>query len=47
MAELFGSKRGAFTGAVDRDGLMAEANEGLLFLDVIADLDLQALDTGV
>jgi transcriptional regulatory protein RtcR len=54
MAELFGSKRGAFTGAVDRPGLMAEADGGLLFLDEIADLDLQvqtgllqALDTGV
>ena len=53
MAELFGSSRGAFTGAVDRDGLMAEADGGLLFLDEIADLDLQvqthllqALDTG-
>lgn len=32
-AELFGSVRGAFTGAVDREGLAVRADGGLLFLD--------------
>lgn len=32
-AELFGSVHGAFTGAVDREGLAARADGGLLFLD--------------
>jgi DNA-binding NtrC family response regulator len=32
-AELFGSVRGAFTGAVDREGLVVRADGGLLFLD--------------
>ena len=39
-AELFGSQRGAFTGAVDRVGLLRQANGGTLFLDEIGDLSL-------
>lgn len=52
-AELFGSKRGAFTGAVDRVGLLTQANGGTLFLDEIGDLPppvqtmlLRALENG-
>jgi two-component system response regulator PilR (NtrC family) len=38
-SELFGHKRGAFTGAVaDKPGLVAVANEGTLFLDEIGDM---------
>ncbi|MFC1584903.1 sigma 54-interacting transcriptional regulator [Fibrobacterota bacterium] len=38
-SELFGSKRGAFTGAVsDRKGLFEEADTGTLFLDEIGEL---------
>jgi len=40
-AELFGYKRGAFTGAAeDRRGLFEAAQGGILFLDEIADLPL-------
>jgi transcriptional regulator with AAA-type ATPase domain len=40
-AELFGYKRGAFTGANDNKiGLIEAAHEGTLFLDEIADLPL-------
>ena len=45
-AELFGYKRGAFTGATaDRDGLLAAANRDTLFLDEVGDIsrDLQRL----
>lgn len=52
-AELFGSTRGAFTGAEKRSGYFAEANQGTLFLDEIGDLPvsvqpklLRALQTG-
>ena len=43
MAELFGWKRGAFTGAVkDHDGYVARARGGTLFIDEIDKLSLQA-----
>lgn len=37
-SELFGSARGAFSGAVDREGLFARADGGTLLLDEIGNL---------
>lgn len=43
VSELFGHKRGSFTGAVtDRKGLFETANEGVIFLDEIGDLPMSA-----
>jgi len=39
-AELFGSKRGAYTGAVERSGLVGEADGGTLFFDEISEIPL-------
>jgi len=37
-SELFGSRRGAFTGAMNKKGLFEEAEGGTLFLDEVAEL---------
>jgi|GEM_PF-602717 len=40
-SQLFGHRKGAFTGAVnDQPGLLAEANGGTLFLDEVAELPM-------
>lgn len=42
-SEMFGHRRGAFTGAVaDREGRFALANGGTIFLDEIGELDLNS-----
>ena len=41
-AELFGTVRGAFTGAIDKPGKLELADGGTLFLDEIADIPLSA-----
>lgn len=42
-SELFGHKRGSFTGAVDdREGLFEAADGGMLFLDEISELSMEA-----
>jgi DNA-binding NtrC family response regulator len=38
--ELFGSRKGALAGGETRDGLLARAGEGTLFIDDVADLSL-------
>jgi transcriptional regulator with AAA-type ATPase domain len=40
--ELFGCRRGSFTGAQDRPGLIRTAERGTLFLDEIGDLPIPA-----
>ncbi|MFH1145304.1 MAG: sigma 54-interacting transcriptional regulator [Candidatus Eisenbacteria bacterium] len=43
VAELFGARRGAYTGATDHHrGLIEEAEQGTIFLDEIADLEAEA-----
>jgi DNA-binding NtrC family response regulator len=44
-AELFGTVRGAFSGAVDRAGRFEQASGGTLFLDEIGNLPLEAQRT--
>jgi DNA-binding NtrC family response regulator len=41
-SELFGSKKGAFSGADDREGLVRAADKGTLFLDELGDLPMPA-----
>ncbi|MDR1039116.1 MAG: sigma 54-interacting transcriptional regulator [Deltaproteobacteria bacterium] len=38
---LFGTTKGSFTGAIDRPGLMAEANGGTLYLDELDSMPLE------
>jgi len=40
-SEMFGTKKGAFTGAIDREGLIEHANGGTLFLDEIGEMSLR------
>ena len=41
-SELFGSRRGAFSGAEDRPGLVRSADRGTLFLDEVAELPMSS-----
>jgi len=41
-SELFGSEKGAFTGAVSKTGLFEQAQNGTLFLDEIGEMSLAA-----
>lgn len=41
-SEMFGSRKGAFTGSVDRPGLFEGSNGGTLFLDEISELSIQS-----
>lgn len=41
-SELFGTARGAFSGAIERRGRFEEANQGTLFLDEIGNLPVEA-----
>lgn len=52
-SELFGTARGAFTGAMEKPGLFERAHEGTLFLDEVGELSpaaqaklLRVLETG-
>lgn len=40
-SELFGTVKGAFTGAIDRPGLFHKASGGILFLDEIGEIPLE------
>jgi len=40
-SELFGSKRGAYTDAIDRKGYLLEANHGTIFIDSIESCPLE------
>ncbi len=53
-AQLFGTVRGAFTGATEQAGFFGEAHKGVLFLDEVGELPLdiqpkllRALETGM